>query len=72
MPVTSTYTVAGMTCGHCVQAVTTELTALPEVDAVDVNLPTGVVTVTSAQPLSDDDVRAAVDEAGYELVTADG
>lgn len=72
MPVTNTYTVAGMTCGHCVQAVTTELTALPEVDAVDVNLPTGVVTVTSAQPLSDDDVRAAVDEAGYELVTADG
>ena len=71
MPVTNTYTVAGMTCGHCVQAVTTELTALPGVDAVDVDLAHGAVTVTSGRPLATDEVRAAVDEAGYELTGAD-
>jgi copper chaperone len=70
MAVTSTYTVTGMTCGHCAQAVTRELGALPGVAAVDVDLGTGVVTVTSAAPLAAGDVRAAVDEAGYELVDA--
>jgi copper chaperone len=70
MAVTSTYTVTGMTCAHCVQAVTGELTALPGVEDVRVDLPTGSVTVTSAAPLADDDVRTAVDEAGYELAAA--
>jgi copper chaperone CopZ len=70
MAVTSTYTVTGMTCGHCVQAVTGELSGLPGVDAVQIDLATGAVTVTSAAPLADDAVRAAVDEAGYELVDA--
>jgi copper chaperone CopZ len=70
MAVTSTYTVTGMTCGHCVTAVTTELSALPGVADVQVDLGTGAVTVTSAQPLADDAVRAAVDEAGYELADA--
>jgi copper chaperone CopZ len=70
MSVTSTYTVTGMTCAHCVQAVTGELTALPGVDEVQVDLGTGHVTVTSAAPLADEDVRAAVDEAGYELADA--
>jgi copper chaperone CopZ len=70
MAVTVTYTVTGMTCGHCVQAVTGELSALPGVDAVQIDLGTGAVTVTSAAPLADDAVRAAVDEAGYELVDA--
>jgi copper chaperone CopZ len=70
MAVTSTYTVAGMTCEHCVQAVTGELTALPGVDAVQIDLGSGAVTVTSAAPLTDEDVRAAVDEAGYELADA--
>jgi copper chaperone CopZ len=70
MAVTSTYTVTGMTCGHCVQAVTGELSGLPGVDAVQIDLATGAVTVTSAAPLADDVVRAAVDEAGYELVDA--
>jgi copper chaperone len=64
---THTYTVSGMTCAHCVQAVTGELTALPGVDDVQVDLGSGAVTVTSAQPLAEDDVRAAVDEAGYQL-----
>jgi copper chaperone len=70
MAVTNTYTVTGMTCSHCVQAVTGELTALPGVEDVQVDLGSGAVTVTSAAPLADNDVRAAVDEAGYELATA--
>ena len=64
---TSTYTVAGMTCGHCVSAVTEEVTAVPGVTAVDVDLASGRLTVTSDTPVDDDAVRAAVDEAGYEL-----
>ena len=70
MAVTSTYTVTGMTCGHCVQAVTGELSTLPGVADVQIDLPSGAVTVTSEAPLSDDAVRAAVDEAGYELANA--
>ena len=70
MAVTNTYTVTGMTCGHCVQAVTGELTALPGVDTVQIDLGTGAVTVTSVEPLAEDAVRAAVDEAGYELADA--
>ena len=70
MAVTSTYTVVGMTCGHCVQAVTGELSALPGVGAVQIDLGTGGVTVTSEAPLATDDVRTAVDEAGYELADA--
>jgi copper chaperone CopZ len=64
---TSTYTVSGMTCGHCISAVTEELTRLPGVHDVQVELPTGLVTVTSDGPLPIDEVRVAVDEAGYEL-----
>ena len=70
MAVTSIYTVTGMTCEHCVRAVTEELSGLPGVAGVDVDLGTGAVTVTSAAPLPDDAVRAAVDEAGYELADA--
>lgn len=70
MAVTSTYTVTGMTCGHCVSAVTAELTALAGVEDVQVDLGSGAVTVTSAEPLADDAVRAAVDEAGYDLADA--
>lgn len=70
MPVTNTYTVTGMTCGHCVQAVTGELTRLPGVRDVQVDLPTGAVSVTSDGPLPIDEIRAAVDEAGYELAGA--
>jgi copper chaperone CopZ len=70
MAVTSTYTVSGMTCEHCVSAVTSELSALDGVADVQVDLGTGAVTVTSAAPLTDESVRAAVDEAGYELADA--
>ncbi|MFJ3879577.1 heavy-metal-associated domain-containing protein [Streptomyces sp. NPDC090077] len=61
------YKVTGMTCGHCEGAVTAELTALPGVTSVKAVAATGEVTVESQVPLSEADVRAAVDEAGYEL-----
>ncbi|MEU7867052.1 heavy-metal-associated domain-containing protein [Dactylosporangium sp. NPDC049140] len=61
----TTYTVTGMTCSHCVQAVTEELRHLDGVSAVAIDLPTGAVTVTSAGPLDPAAVRDAVDEAGY-------
>ncbi|MFC6561985.1 heavy-metal-associated domain-containing protein [Actinoplanes utahensis] len=59
-----------MTCSHCVQSVTEELSALPGVTDVAVDLASGGVTVASESPLSDEAVRAAVDEAGYELADA--
>ncbi|HET7488729.1 MAG TPA: cation transporter [Acidimicrobiales bacterium] len=65
---TQLYTVTGMTCDHCRNAVTTELQQLGGVSSVDVDLATGVVTVESAEPLDRAAVAAAVDEAGYELV----
>jgi copper chaperone len=65
---TTTYTVKGMTCSHCVNSVSTEVGALPGVRDVDVDLATGAVTVTSEGPLDTDAVRGAVEEAGYELV----
>jgi copper chaperone len=64
------YAVRGMTCGHCVKAVTEELLALEGVTAVDVDLDSGgvsTVTVTSDRPVDEQAVRGAVDEAGYEL-----
>ena len=64
---TQTWTVTGMTCGHCVASVTEEVSELPGVQDVDVVLETGAVTVTSSEPLDDDTVRAAVEEAGYQL-----
>jgi copper chaperone len=67
MTVTETYTVAGMTCGHCVQAVTEELIRLPGVRDVRVDLNSGRVTVESDGMVPLDEVRAAVDQAGYAL-----
>jgi copper chaperone len=63
----ATYTVAGMTCDHCVRAVTDELSRLDGVSVVVVDLDSGRVEVTSEVPLAQDAVRAAVDEAGYQL-----
>jgi len=67
MAVTTVHTVAGMTCGHCVAAVTKEVSKLAGVSDVAVDLDAGRATVTSGGPLAEADVRAAVDEAGYEL-----
>ncbi|MGR6322264.1 heavy metal-associated domain-containing protein [Micromonospora soli] len=65
--VVQTYAVTGMTCEHCVRAVTAELSALPGVDEVRIDLAAGTATVTSSEALPIESVRAAVDEAGYEL-----
>lgn len=66
---TSTYTVKGMTCDHCVQSVTEEVSEVPGVSGVDVDLGSGRVTVSSEQPVDDAAIRAAVSEAGYEVVS---
>ncbi len=63
----STYTVTGMTCGHCAASVTEEITEIDGVTDVAVDLPTGAVTVVSNQPLDRAQVRTAVEEAGYQL-----
>ncbi|MFB9687306.1 heavy-metal-associated domain-containing protein [Amycolatopsis plumensis] len=59
------YTVSGMSCGHCAQSVTEEITALPGVTEVDVDVAAGRVLVRAATALTEDDVRAAVAEAGF-------
>ncbi|MGH9216410.1 MAG: heavy-metal-associated domain-containing protein [Acidimicrobiales bacterium] len=61
----TTYAVVGMTCDHCVNAVTDELTQVPGVTSVHVDLPTGRVRVASERPPDDAAVRAAVRRAGY-------
>ena len=75
MTTTATYRVDGMTCAHCVSAVTSELTAVDGVQDVSVDLAAGgtsTVSVTSAAPLTDDQVAAALDEAGdYHLAATD-
>jgi copper chaperone len=69
---TTAYSVDGLTCGHCVGAVTAELTALDGVEAVEVDLApsgTSTVVVTSAVPLTEAQLLEALDEAGdYRLV----
>jgi copper chaperone len=67
MSATATFTVTGMTCGHCVQAVTDELQTIAGVETVDVELASGTVTVVSAEPITEQALAAAVDEAGYAL-----
>ena len=64
---TTEYHVSGMTCSHCESAVKQEVSALESVVDVQVDVPTGRVTVTSATPLDDAKVRDAIDESGYEL-----
>ena len=66
---TETYSVTGMTCDHCSRSVSAEVNAVPGVIAVDVDLATGRVTVTSDQPVSTDKIRDAVEEAGYRLAS---
>ncbi|QZY27742.1 heavy-metal-associated domain-containing protein [Nocardioides coralli] len=67
MPQSQTYTVTGMTCGHCVASVTEEVGEIACVSEVSVVLETGEVTVSSDQGVADDSVRAAVEEADYQL-----
>jgi copper chaperone len=61
------FAVAGMTCGHCENAVRSELLLIPGVRTVRVDLQSGSVTVEAEAELTQADVQAAVREAGYEL-----
>ncbi|MEU3662802.1 heavy metal-associated domain-containing protein [Streptomyces sp. NPDC032940] len=65
------YTVAGMVCGHCAESVGEELEGIPGVTAVSVDVDSGRVVITSDEVLDTANVRAAIEEAGYEL-SADG
>jgi copper chaperone len=71
MSTVATYAVTGMSCQHCIDAVTAEVGRLSGVEQVDVDLDAGVVTVTSDDALDVDVVRDAVDEAGFDLVVPD-
>ncbi|MFD4522408.1 heavy-metal-associated domain-containing protein [Streptomyces sp. NPDC058470] len=66
--VTTVYQVSGMSCGHCEGSVSGELSGIAGVSSVKAVSSTGEVTVVSAAALDEDVVRAAVDEAGFELV----
>ncbi|WP_406330159.1 heavy-metal-associated domain-containing protein [Streptomyces sp. NBC_00203] len=66
--VTTVYQVSGMSCGHCEGSVSGEISGIAGVTSVKAVASTGEVTVVSAAPLDEDAVRAAVDEAGFELV----
>ena len=64
-----TFTVTGMTCEHCVHAVTGEFSSLPGVTAVAVDLTSGAVTVHSERAITSAEAATAADEAGYELAS---
>lgn len=64
---TTTYTVTGMSCGHCAASVREEISAIPGVTDVAVDVASGAVEVTAKQPVTREQVAAAVDEAGYAL-----
>ncbi|MDY6998550.1 MAG: heavy-metal-associated domain-containing protein [Actinomycetota bacterium] len=66
---TTTVTVAGMSCDGCASAVRAELTTIPGVVDVDVDLSDGTVTIGSDEPVDDATIRAAVEEAGYAITT---
>lgn len=67
--INETFTVAGMTCGHCVNAVSGEVAKIAGVAQVDIDLERGLMTVTSDASIDRSEVAAAVDEAGYELTS---
>lgn len=65
---TTEYQVTGMTCSHCEHAVSTEVSQVPDVQSVEVSAATGRLVVTSAAPVRDEEIVAAVDEAGYQAI----
>ncbi len=67
MKASTTYSVKGMTCGHCVRAVHDEVSAVAGVTEVEVDLAAGELTVDWEGPADDDAVRAGVEEAGYQV-----
>ncbi len=72
MSTTATYDVTGMSCQHCVDAVTAEVGRLPGVEQVQVDLAAGSVAVTSVAPLDLEALRVAIDEAGFDLALPAG
>ena len=64
----TTFQVTGMTCGHCQRAVTQEISRIPGIQGVAIDLASGSVTVTATQPVDRADIALAVDEAGYTLI----
>jgi copper chaperone len=64
---TTTYTVSGLHCSGCVASVSEEVREIPGVENVDLVLETGALTITTAEPVDEDAVKAAVAEAGYQL-----
>jgi copper chaperone len=69
MSTTTIFTVTGMTCGHCVAAVTNEVAKIDHVNTVDVDLATGAVTIESDAPIDPIAFAAAIDEAGYDVAS---
>lgn len=69
---TTTYTVTGMTCSHCVASVTEEVSDVPGVSDVEVDLDSGRLNVTGPEPVDPQLVAAAVAEAGYEVTDGAG
>ncbi|MGW0806255.1 heavy-metal-associated domain-containing protein [Nonomuraea sp. NPDC002799] len=67
MSATTTYTVQGMTCGHCVSSVKEEVGEVAGVTSVEVDLASGLLTVIGDGPVDSSAVTAAVEEAGYEV-----
>ncbi|MEV0795212.1 cation transporter [Kribbella sp. NPDC050459] len=63
----TTFKVLGMTCSHCVGFVTEELEAVPGVESVEIDLPTGTVALATDRPVEPAAIRAAVEAAGYEV-----
>lgn len=72
MPTTTTYLVSGMSCQHCVDAVTASLGALDGVDQVQVDLEAGSVRVSASAPPTAAAVETALDEAGFDLAGSAG
>jgi copper ion binding protein len=66
---TVTVTVTGMTCGHCAASVREEVSSIPGVTAVDVDLASGKVTIDSEREVEANVIKGAVEEAGYELAS---
>ena len=65
---TTEYQVTGMTCGHCEMSVRDEVSRIGAIEQIDVSAATGKLLITTQAPIDDDDVLAAVDEAGYQAV----
>ena len=65
---TNEYQVTGMTCGHCEMSIREEVSLIPGVESIDVSAQTGRLSVTGTQTVTDEQVLAAVDEAGYSAV----